>query len=135
MRFTKLLKMGASHNVAHCTGHLEAHILELGGFSSRTGRRSARSIGRDIYLGSQCQLARRNAVPASHPTNLSSGEWRVEKTGLYKVNENNGFPLISGGRVALNRGSDLRRFNETFPPNIKGKTLPQRRAQLTQVLL
>ena len=59
----------------------------------------------------------------------------MEKTGLYKVNENNGFPLISGGRVALNRGSDLRRFNETFPPNIKGKTLPQRRAQLTQVLL
>ena len=35
---------------------------------------------------------------------------------------NNVFPLISGGKVELNRGSGLRRFNATFPPNIKGKT-------------
>ena len=28
-----------------------------------------------------------------------------------------------GGKVALNRGSGLRRFNTTFPPDIKGKTL------------
>ena len=35
----------------------------------------------------------------------------------------NVFPFISGGKVALNRGSGLRRFNATFPPNIKGKTL------------
>ena len=33
------------------------------------------------------------------------------------------FPLISGRKVALNCGSGLRRFNATFPPDIKGKTL------------
>ena len=35
----------------------------------------------------------------------------------------NVFPLISGGKVALNHGSGLRRFNATFPPDIKGKSL------------
>ena len=29
------------------------------------------------------------------------------------------FPLILGGKVALNCGSGLRRFNATFPPDIK----------------
>ena len=33
------------------------------------------------------------------------------------------FPLILGGKVALNRLRPLPRFNATFPPNIKGKTL------------
>ena len=35
------------------------------------------------------------------------------------------FPLISGGKVALNRLRPLLRFNATFPdpPDIKGKTL------------
>ena len=36
----------------------------------------------------------------------------------------NVFPLISGGKVALNRSRGLRRFNATFTPDIKGKTLP-----------
>ena len=35
----------------------------------------------------------------------------------------NVFPLILGGKDALNRGSSLRRFNANFPPDIKGKTL------------
>ena len=35
----------------------------------------------------------------------------------------NMFPLISGGKIALNHGSGLRRFNTTFRPNIKGETL------------
>ena len=34
----------------------------------------------------------------------------------------NVFPLISGGKVALNRGSGPRQFNATFPPGIKEKT-------------
>ena len=37
---------------------------------------------------------------------------------LYNV-----FPLISGGKVALNRLRPLPRFYATFPPDIKGKTL------------
>ena len=35
----------------------------------------------------------------------------------------NVFPLISGGKVALNHLRPLPRFNATFPPDIKGKTL------------
>ena len=36
----------------------------------------------------------------------------------------NVFFSISEEKVALNRGSGLGRFNATFPPKIKGKTLP-----------
>ena len=34
----------------------------------------------------------------------------------------NVFPLISGGKGALNRLRPLPPFNATFPPDIKGKT-------------
>ena len=37
----------------------------------------------------------------------------------------NVFPIISGGKVGINRGSGLRRFYATFPADIKGKTLEQ----------
>ena len=40
---------------------------------------------------------------------------------MWKIS--NTFPLISGGKVALNRGSGVRRFNATFPPDIRGKML------------
>ena len=50
-------------------------------------------------------------------------QWIEIKDPLFQ--NGNVFPLISGGKVALNRGSGLRRFNATFPPDIKGKTLYQ----------
>ena len=37
--------------------------------------------------------------------------------------ESNVFPLILGGKVALNCLRPLSWFNATFPPDIKGKTL------------
>ena len=39
------------------------------------------------------------------------------------VISSNVFPLISGGKVPLNRHRPLPRFDATFPPDIKGKTL------------
>ena len=53
----------------------------------------------------------RKCFPYIAPTIVSGGKW----------NENNVFPLISGGKVALNGGSGLRRFNATFPPILREK--------------
>ena len=51
-----------------------------------------------------------------------------------KLTTFNVFPSISGGKVALNHGSGLRRFNATFPPDIKGKTLLVRSNSLNRYL-
>ena len=47
--------------------------------------------------------------------------------------QGNVFPLISGVKVALNRLRPRERFNATFPPDIKGKTLDGRQQDGTQV--
>ena len=41
----------------------------------------------------------------------------------------NVFPLISGGKVALNRGSGRRRFNATFSPILRGKRYQKKKPE------
>ena len=47
----------------------------------------------------------------------------ISRFGRPSGKRRNVFPLILGGKVALNRLRPLPQFNATFPPDIKEKTL------------